>query len=149
MLDQQLTNAGGGGSGAADRRPACTAPASTRRPTATRRCSPARPTALAYGAEPAFTVKFTNQGENDEFDIKVTVRISGDSGEPDHAVQDGPEARAAGSSATVELPLDKHAAARRGRDDQGRRSPVPGEKKTDNNKSEYPALFDARLSAAS
>ena len=37
---------------------------------------------LAYDPDTAFAVKFTNGGDNDEFDVKVTVRIQGPSGDP-------------------------------------------------------------------
>ena len=120
--------------------PACTAPASTPPPTATRRCSPAPRTGSSSSPNQPFAVKFTNQGENDEFDIKVTVRMSADT-EPDHALQDRPEARAAGER-DGRAAARQDAAARRGRDDQGVVAKVPGETKTDNNRSEYPALFE-------
>ena len=61
---------------------------------AARRHEPARPTRRTS----AFTVKFTNQGENDEFDIKVTLRISERAAASRSRVQDGPEARAAGAA---------------------------------------------------
>ena len=47
------------------------------RRSATRRCSPTRRTASPASADTAFVVKFTNQGENDEFDVKVTVTVEG------------------------------------------------------------------------
>ena len=55
---------------------ACTAPAWTPPPTATSRCSPATSTASPTSKVQPFAVAFTNQGENDEFDVKVTLRIS-------------------------------------------------------------------------
>ena len=37
---------------------------------------------LTYAADSTFSVKFVNGGENDEFDVKVTVKIQGGSGDP-------------------------------------------------------------------
>ena len=51
---------------------------------------------LTFEPNQPFAVKFTNQGENDEFDIKVTRADLERGRQPDHAVQDRPEARAAG-----------------------------------------------------
>ena len=85
-------------------------------------------------------VKFTNQGENDEFDIKVTLRISGGSGSPITLSKTVPKL-APQESATVELPLDKQPPLDTAATIRATVAKVPGETKTDNNKSEYPVLI--------
>jgi hypothetical protein len=83
---------------------------------------------IAYGPDTEFTVNFTNQGENDEVDINVVLRIEG-----------GPEPAGAAASATLALdtppPLDTPVTIK------VQVKPVPGEEKTDNNGSEYDAAF--------
>ena len=138
VLDQQLTN-GGGGNGQP------TGPGlhgtgidgtsygdTTLQPGTTNR--------LTYTPNQPFTVKFTNQGENDEFDIKVTVRISGGSGSPITLSKTVPKL-APQESATVELPLDKQPPIGTAATIRTTVAKVPGEEKTDNNRSEYPVLF--------
>ena len=87
----------------------------------------------------AFAVRFTNQGENDETDVRVVLTIEGGS-KPIKAqrtvnlVQKGQTATAnleINTAPPVGVPVTITAEVR----------PVPGEKKTDNNKSEYQALF--------
>jgi hypothetical protein len=87
----------------------------------------------------AFAVRFTNQGENDETDVRVVLTIEGGS-KPIKAqrtvnlVQKGQTATAnleIDTAPPVGVPVTITAEVR----------PVPGEKKTDNNKSEYQALF--------
>lgn len=88
----------------------------------------------------AFNVKFTNQGENDEFDVKTSVRIAG-AGKP-ITISRTVDTVNRGQTATASIPL-------------GNAKPptgeavtitvtvagVPGEQKTDNNKQEFQALF--------
>jgi hypothetical protein len=139
VLDQQLTSTGGGGSGEP------TGPGlhgtgvdatsygdTTLQPGTTNR--------LTYEPSQAFTVKFTNQGENDEFDIKVTLRISGGSGNPITLSKTVPKL-APQESATVELPLEDQPPLGAALTIRTTVAKVPGEEKTDNNRSEYPALF--------
>ena len=73
--------------------PACTAPASTRRPTATRRSSPARPTGSPT-AEPAVHRQVHQPGRERRVRHQGHAADLGRERQPDHAVQDGPEARA-------------------------------------------------------
>jgi len=140
VLDQTLTNTGGGGSGQP------TGPGlhgtgldatsygdTTLQPSTTNR--------LTYQPNQAFTVKFTNQGENDEFDIKVTLRISADSGNPITLSKTVPKL-APQESATVELPLENQPPLGAAVTIRTTVAKVPGEEKTDNNRSEYPALFE-------
>ena len=83
-------------------------------------------------------MKFTNGGENDEFDVKVTVRIQGGSGDPitlsDTIDQIAPKASATANLALEESPplgaavtitRARRAGAGRGEDRQ-QRGRVPG-----------------------
>jgi len=87
-----------------------------------------------------FSVKFTNQGENDEFDIPVTVTLQGE-GKPiigkktvDTVVK--------GATATANIALPRKPTAGEVYTVNVEVKPVPGEKKTDNNKSTYNVLFE-------
>jgi hypothetical protein len=97
------------------------------------------PNRLPASADTAFVVKFTNQGENDEFDIKVSVSVEG-GGKPIkvtrtvNTVAKGQTAEATlalgqkpptGAAVTVKVTVAK----------------VPGEMKTDNNTASYDVLF--------
>ena len=95
---------------------------------------------LTYEPNQPFVVKFTNQGENDEFDIKVTVRISSESGSPITLSKTVPKL-VPQESASVELPLDRTPPLDTAVTVRTTVAKVPGEEKTDNNRSEYPALF--------
>jgi hypothetical protein len=140
VLDQTLTNSGSSGSGEP------TGPGlhgtgidsttygdTTLQPGTTNR--------LTYQPNQPFVVKFTNQGENDEFDIKVTVRLSSDTGNPITLSKTVPKL-APQESATVELPLDRTPPIGAAVTIRTTVAKVPGEQKTDNNRSEYPALFE-------
>jgi hypothetical protein len=96
---------------------------------------------LTFQPNQPFVVKFTNQGENDEFDIKVTVRISGETGNP-ITLSDTVAKLAPQESATVELPLDRTPPTGTAVTIRTTVAKVPGEEKVDNNRSEYPALFE-------
>ena len=69
---------------------------------------------LTYAPDPAFGVKFTNQGENDEFDIKVTLRIEGGAASRSRRYQDGPADRRR-ARRRPRAQLDQHAADRHAR----------------------------------
>jgi hypothetical protein len=96
---------------------------------------------LTYVSGQAFSVSFTNQGDNDEFNIKVTLKITKQSGGAPITLSKTVPRAAKGEKVLVTLPLNKpppldtivlisvNVAA------------VPGEKKTDNNKASYPSLF--------
>ena len=60
---------------------------------------------IAYGADTEFTVNFTNQGENDETDIVVVLRIDG--GPEPLRVQKSVASVPAGTAASATLALDK------------------------------------------
>jgi hypothetical protein len=94
---------------------------------------------IAYGADTEFTVNFTNQGENDEVDVKVVLRIEG--GPKPLRVERTVEAVAAGAAASPTLALDTPPPLDTPVEITVEVKPVPGEEKTDNNKSTYDALF--------
>lgn len=95
---------------------------------------------LTYVEGQPFLVRFTNQGENDEFNIKVTVRIRPQSGDP-ITLNKTVEQITPGESATVELPLNRKPPIGAALTIETNVAKVPGEKTTDNNKSSYPTLF--------
>lgn len=101
---------------------------------------PGSPNTLTYDPQTGFAVKFTNGGDNDEFDVKVTLRIEGGSGKAitatDTINQIAPKA-----SATANLALDTAPPTDTALTIKVDIAPVPGETKTDNNKSEYQAIF--------
>lgn len=102
--------------------------------------SPA-PNRLPASEDTTFSVRFTNQGENDELDVKVDLAIEPENGQPIRVSRTIDTVRA-GAEATAEIPL-------------GTRPPlgaatvrvlvnkVPGEEKTDNNRGEYDVGFVA------
>jgi hypothetical protein len=95
---------------------------------------------LTYVSGQAFTVSFTNQGDNDEFNVKVTLEIARTSGSP-ITVNKTVQKIAQGEKATVTLPLNKTPPLDTALTITVNVAPVPGEKKTDNNHSSYPAIF--------
>jgi hypothetical protein len=95
---------------------------------------------LTYVAGQAFTVSFTNQGDNDEFNVKVTLTITRASGTP-ITINKTVQKIAQGEKATVTLPLNKTPPLDTAVTVNVNVAPVPGEKKTDNNKSSYPTIF--------
>jgi hypothetical protein len=89
--------------------------------------------------EREFVVTFTNQGENDEVDVQVVLRIEG-AGDPIRVVRTVDSVpQGTQAEATLALPeappLDQPVTIR------VEVRPVPGEEKTDNNSSEYEAAF--------
>jgi hypothetical protein len=94
---------------------------------------------LTYAAGQGFAVKFTNQGENDEFDVRVTVRITG-SGTPITLNRTVPKI-AQGTSATATLALTRTPPIGAAVSISVSVAAVPGEKKTDNNRATYNAIF--------
>jgi hypothetical protein len=100
---------------------------------------PDAPNRIAYGPDTEFTVNFTNQGENDEVDIDVVLRIEG--GQEPIRVTKKVASVAAGAAASATLSLDSPPPFDAPVDITVEVKPVPGEEKTDNNKAEYSALF--------
>jgi hypothetical protein len=139
VLDQQLTSGGGGGGGEP------TGPGlhgsgldSTNYGDVT--LQPGVSNQLTFEPSTGFTVNFTNQGENDEFDIKVTLRIQAEGEDPITTSTTIPKV-ATGQSATAELPLEDTPPLDTAVVIRVSVARVPGEEKVDNNRSEYPALF--------
>jgi len=94
---------------------------------------------IAYGADTEFTVNFTNQGENDEVDIQVVLKIEG--GPKPVRVQKSVASVPAGTAASATLglgsapPLDTPVTI------TVDVKAVPGEEKKDNNTAEFDAAF--------
>jgi hypothetical protein len=101
---------------------------------------PETPNQLTYAADSTFAVKFTNGGDNDEFDVKVTVRIEGGSGKP-ITLTDSIDQIAPKASATANLALEKPPPLGAAVTITVKVATVPGETKTDNNESEYQGIF--------
>jgi hypothetical protein len=100
---------------------------------------PDGPNRIAYGADTEFTVNFTNQGEHDEVDIVVVLRIEG--GPEPLRVQKSVASVPAGTAASATLGLDKAPPLDTPVAITVQVKPVPGEEKKDNNTSEYDAAF--------
>jgi hypothetical protein len=100
---------------------------------------PDAPNRITYGADTEFTVNFTNQGENDEVDIDVVLRIEG--GQEPIRVTRNVESLAAGESTAATLSLDSPPPFDTATTISVEVKAVPGEEKKDNNKAEYDALF--------
>jgi hypothetical protein len=83
------------------------------------------------------TVKFQNQGENDETDVKVNVSIRG--GGKTVRGSDTVETIARGQTATADVRLNGNLTAGSTVTINVEVAKVPGEEKTDNNKAEYQA----------
>jgi hypothetical protein len=94
---------------------------------------------LTYAPGTDFVVKFANQGDNDEFQIKVTVRIK--AGTQTTTLTATVPKVVKGATASATLPLDKTPPLDAAATITTTVAPVPGEKKTDNNTSDYSALF--------
>jgi hypothetical protein len=87
----------------------------------------------------AFDVTIANQGENDETDVTVNLRITG-AGKP-IVVRKKLNQTKAGTNATVTLTLGQTPPIGKAVTIEVSVTPVKGEKKTDNNKQTYTALF--------
>jgi hypothetical protein len=100
---------------------------------------PEGPNRIAYGPDTEFTVNFTNQGENDEVDIVVVLKIEG--GPEPIRVQKSVASVPAGTAAAATLGLDKAPPLDTPMTVTVQVKPVPGEEKKDNNTSQYDAAF--------
>jgi hypothetical protein len=94
---------------------------------------------IAYGADTEFTVNFTNQGEHDEVDLVVVLRVDG--GPEPLRVQKEVASVPAGTAASATLGLDKPPPLDTPVTITAQVKPVPGEEKKDNNTTEYDAAF--------
>jgi hypothetical protein len=100
---------------------------------------PDAPNRIPAAEDTTFVVRFTNQGENDEFDVRVTLRVEG--GDEPIRVARTIDTVARGQTAEASLALGQQpptGAAVTVRVDVAK---VPGEEKTDNNRAEYDVLF--------
>jgi hypothetical protein len=103
---------------------------------------PGTPNTLVYDPKTTFAVKFTNGGENDEFDIKVTLKIIPGGGGDPITLTDSIDAIAPKASAVANLALDNPPPIGTAVTIRVQVAPVPGEEKTDNNRAEYQAIFE-------
>ena len=100
---------------------------------------PDAPNRIPAADDTAFVVRFTNQGENDEFDVKVNVSIEG-SGKPIKASRTV-DTVAKGATAEASVPLGQKPPTGAAVTVKVSVAKVPGEQKTDNNNAEYDVLF--------
>ena len=138
VLDQQLTSGDGGGEPTG---PGLHGSGLDSTSYGETQLTPGTTNRLTYEPGTGFTVNFTNQGENDEFDVKVTLRITREGGDPITTSETIPKV-AAGEAATAELPLDDQPPLGTAVNIRVQVARVPGEQKMDNNTAEYPALFE-------
>jgi hypothetical protein len=103
--------------------------------------TPDAPNRLPAAADTAFVVRFTNQGENDEFDVRVVLRIEG--GPKALRVAKTVATVARGQTAEVTLDLGQKPPTGTAVTVTVEVAKVPGEQKLDNNKASYDVLFTA------
>ncbi|HEV3001137.1 MAG TPA: hypothetical protein VGW75_10405 [Solirubrobacteraceae bacterium] len=94
---------------------------------------------IPAGSNIAFEVTFANQGDNDESDVNVAVRIDAD-GEKISA-RKRVEQTKAGTNAEVAIPLTRAPPLNTPVTIEVEVGKVPGEKTTDNNRQTYTAIF--------
>jgi hypothetical protein len=100
---------------------------------------PDAPNRVAAGADTPIVVKFTNQGENDEFDVKVSLTVEG--GDKPIKASRTVDTVARGQTAEASLTLGKAPPVGAAVTVKVTVAKVPGEEKTDNNTAEYDVLF--------
>ena len=100
---------------------------------------PDAPNRVTAGADTPIVVKFTNQGENDEFDVKVTLAVEG--GDKPIKASRTVDTVARGQTAEASLTLGKAPPVGAAVTVKVTVAKVPGEEKTDNNTAEYDVLF--------
>jgi hypothetical protein len=93
------------------------------------------------GSSPVFTVKFVNQGENDETNVLVKISIEG-SGKP-ISVTKPVASSPAGAESSVEVPLGQAPPLNTPVTVTAEVQPVPGEVDASNNKRSYQVLFSS------
>ena len=101
--------------------------------------TPDAPNRLPAAADTAFVVRFTNQGENDEFDVRVVLRVEG--GPKPLRVAKTVDTVARGQTAEVTLELGQKPPTGTAVTVEVEIAKVPGEEKVDNNKASYDVLF--------
>jgi len=100
---------------------------------------PDAPNRVEAGADTPIVVKFTNQGENDEFDVKVSLSVEG--GDKPLKASRTVDTVARGQTAEASLTLGKAPPAGAAVTVKVTVAKVPGEQKTDNNTASYDVLF--------
>jgi hypothetical protein len=140
VLDQQLTSGGGNDGGGEPTGPGLHGTGLDATSYGDVTLQPGVANELTFEPSQGFTVRFTNQGENEEFDIKVTLRIQSDGSDP-ITLSDTIPRLAPGESATAELPLEDTPPLDTAATIRTTVARVPGEEKSDNNRSEYPVRF--------
>jgi hypothetical protein len=100
---------------------------------------PGSAVAIKSSPDLAFDVQIENQGENEEQDIKVKISITG-AGKAIE-LEDQLDTIAAGESKTLTVPLAQTPPVSKPVTIKVEIALVPGEKKTDNNKGSFPAVF--------
>lgn len=94
---------------------------------------------IPASSNPTFTVSFQNQGSNDERGVTVELRITG-AGKP-IVVRKTVDVSKAGATESLQIPLGQAPPVGTPVTITAEVKPVPGEQKTDNNKSSYTAFF--------
>jgi hypothetical protein len=100
---------------------------------------PDAPNRVPASADTTFVVRFTNQGENDEFDVKVTLTVEG--GDKPIKVSRTVDTVARGQTAEASLALGQKPPTGSAVTVKVTVAKVPGEQKTDNNTATYDVLF--------
>ncbi|HEX5900959.1 MAG TPA: hypothetical protein VFY32_16255 [Solirubrobacteraceae bacterium] len=95
---------------------------------------------VPWSANPAITVKFANQGDNDESNVKVAVSVKATTGKAIPATKTIAQTKAKTES-TVNIPLGAAPPAGVPTTLSVLIGKVNGEKKTDNNRSSYTVIF--------
>jgi CARDB len=98
------------------------------------------PNRLPASPPPTFTVNFTNGGDNDETNVKVTVEISGSG--PTLRAQAIVASTTAGAAATASVTMRQSPSTSGSSTIRVTVEPVLGEGNTDNNTATYTALFE-------
>jgi hypothetical protein len=104
---------------------------------------PAAPGVVArvpWSANPTITVKFANQGDNDESNVKVAVSVKATAGKTITATKTIAQTKAK-QTATVNIPLGQAPPAGVPTTVTANVAKVLGETKTDNNRSTYTVIF--------
>jgi hypothetical protein len=95
---------------------------------------------VAWSNNPTITVKFTNQGDNDESNVKVSVSVKPASGKTISATKTIGQTKSKATS-TVNIPLGSAPPAGSPTTLSVLIAKVPGEKTTSNNRSSYTVIF--------
>jgi hypothetical protein len=137
QLDQQLT--GGGNRQTGEPAPGLHGTGLDSVSVGETRLQPDAPNRIPASADTAFVVRFTNQGENDEFDVKVNLSVEG--GDKPIKASRTVDTVARGQTAEASIPLGRKPPTGSAVTVKVTVAKVPGEEKTDNNTAEYDVLF--------